>query len=968
MRFRTFSDGRRWGRIWFRRKADVGAIAFIIGFFVCFFGWLVLDQKFSVASDSFNYSFPMRTVAWQMIRSGTLPLWTPHILSGYPLLPMQQLALGYPLTWGYLFLPNVWAEQIYLLAPFILGPAFTYAYLRVLNRSRTAALLGCLVFGYGGLMVGVLGLYGFTSNSIIWLPLFLIAIERSRCSRFVPCLLLGTASFALSLLSGYPQGSAYVAVLVLAYAVFVSLGFHSSDTAKGDNGWLNWDRWRPLAVAVVSFAFAFGFTAFQLLETMRAVRRSARVQFEHELFQTGTKQLLKYLLGSLLSPVYYWEIPAYVTPLALCFAGLSAVALGRRHKRDLHVLFWLGASVVVWLLLTASTPLTLLFNRVPIFRSFQNPLRHSFEWAFAVGVLSAYGWDYLAARVRLKRAHRATSQRAYLLATTLLSAVSLAIAVFWSRHVTAGPSGTVTLTALLQSPYIRWKVAFIVFTVAAVYLGQHIVNVGARSVLLLSIVALGCFVEAHISVWQWWRPFAEPAVRYKTAGSATRFLQQFPPETNRVYTRVNRFVEELTLTPRLDPPNVTALYNLHNVAGAEPLILDRYSRALGGVLDDAVSSRYGAAPNLKLFGPRSHVLDLLNTRFVVAYAGLSTNPEFLAKKEDVKYTELNIELLPGASVTLNGVAGSGDELSLVTSLSHGSDVPQDTEVARVRIVTEEGESFVHSLRAGVDTAEWAHDRPDVQRLVPHQLARIFDDFPGDAVDSFKAHRYVTRLPLGRTIRLERIEITSVSTRAVLNLTGATLINSASHTSTPLIAIDPERWQAVYNHDDVLILRNSRTMPRAWLVCEAEATDGEEALRRISGETSNELDPRRTVLLEVAQQELPVLPGGWVSAESYAQIIRYEPSRLLIETESPTATVLVLSEIFYPGWEATLDTRPAPIHIANFLLRGVALPAGHHVVEMRYTAPAARNGLMISIFTLLVTFALIVYDLRTRAST
>src|SRR5262245_30727562 len=100
----------------------------------------------------------MRTVAWQLIRSGSLPLWPPSILSGFPLLAMSQLGLAYPLTWGYLFLPPYLAEQVFVLAPFILAPSFTYAYLREINRSRIAALIGGVSFGYGGLMTNTYGM------------------------------------------------------------------------------------------------------------------------------------------------------------------------------------------------------------------------------------------------------------------------------------------------------------------------------------------------------------------------------------------------------------------------------------------------------------------------------------------------------------------------------------------------------------------------------------------------------------------------------------------------------------------------------------------------------------------------------------------------------------------------------------------------------------------------------------------
>jgi uncharacterized membrane protein YfhO len=46
-------------------------------------------------------------------------------------------------------------------------------------------------------------------------------------------------------------------------------------------------------------------------------------------------------------------------------------------------------------------------------------------------------------------------------------------------------------------------------------------------------------------------------------------------------------------------------------------------------------------------------------------------------------------------------------------------------------------------------------------------------------------------------------------------------------------------------------------------------------------------------------------------------------------------------------------------LANFLLRGVGVPAGRHTVEMRYAAPAARNGAIISALAVAALLALAV---------
>ena len=130
----------------------MAALAAIGGFFLLVFGRFLLHGTFLIGGDVFFYTLPLRTMAWQIIRSGSLPLWTPSVLSGFPLLAMSQLGLAYPLTWGHLFLSPEVAEQIYVLGPFILAPAFTYVYLREINRSHIASLIGALSFGYGGLM------------------------------------------------------------------------------------------------------------------------------------------------------------------------------------------------------------------------------------------------------------------------------------------------------------------------------------------------------------------------------------------------------------------------------------------------------------------------------------------------------------------------------------------------------------------------------------------------------------------------------------------------------------------------------------------------------------------------------------------------------------------------------------------------------------------------------------------------
>lgn len=90
-----------------------------------------------------------------------------------------------------------------------------------------------------------------------------------------------------------------------------------------------------------------------------------------------------------------------------------------------------------------------------------------------------------------------------------------------------------------------------------------------------------------------------------------------------------------------------------------------------------------------------------------------------------------------------------------------------------------------------------------------------------------------------------------------------------------------------------------------------------------------------------------LPGNSGRA-GLARILDYQPERVVVEVWAEEPSFLILSDAFYPGWEATVDGRPAPILRANILLRAVAVPAGGHTVEFTYRCRPLEVGLQLSV--------------------
>ncbi|MBQ9570483.1 MAG: YfhO family protein [Prevotella sp.] len=69
--------------------------------------------------------------------------------------------------------------------------------------------------------------------------------------------------------------------------------------------------------------------------------------------------------------------------------------------------------------------------------------------------------------------------------------------------------------------------------------------------------------------------------------------------------------------------------------------------------------------------------------------------------------------------------------------------------------------------------------------------------------------------------------------------------------------------------------------------------------------------------------------------SLVKLTAYEPNELKYETESGKGGVVVFSEIYYPGWTATIDGNPAELGRVDYVLRALKVPAGKHQIVLTF---------------------------------
>jgi hypothetical protein len=96
-----------------------------------------------------------------------------------------------------------------------------------------------------------------------------------------------------------------------------------------------------------------------------------------------------------------------------------------------------------------------------------------------------------------------------------------------------------------------------------------------------------------------------------------------------------------------------------------------------------------------------------------------------------------------------------------------------------------------------------------------------------------------------------------------------------------------------------------------------------------------------------------------AADQGARIVRYTAQDVEIETRSPQAALLVLTDAAYPGWRATVDGVTVPTQPADLLFRSVAVGAGVHRVRFWFDPLSVKLGVAASALALLGNAAVVV---------
>ena len=166
---------------------------------------------------------------------------------------------------------------------------------------------------------------------------------------------------------------------------------------------------------------------------------------------------------------------------------------------------------------------------------------------------------------------------------------------------------------------------------------------------------------------------------------------------------------------------------------------------------------------------------------------------------------------------------------------------------------------------------------------------------------------------------------------------------------------------------ILPLQSGKTVPvenpyaygNAWFVDRVRLVDNaNEELDAIA-----KLDLRHEAVADKKfGEQLKAVDASAADSASLVTLTAYEPNRLTYDVTSDKGGVVVFSEIYYPGWTATIDGEPAELGRVDYVLRALTVGPGRHQVELAFfpkSIDTTETVAYISLGVLLLLIALAV---------
>ena len=203
-------------------------------------------------------------------------------------------------------------------------------------------------------------------------------------------------------------------------------------------------------------------------------------------------------------------------------------------------------------------------------------------------------------------------------------------------------------------------------------------------------------------------------------------------------------------------------------------------------------------------------------------------------------------------------------------------------------------------------------------------------------------------------RSERILATPGRLLDLLNV--KYLVATTWNRSAEALASRTDRFRLAFSDGSVRVFENRTVLPRGFLVPASGIRVLPRDERQLDGVRDPAFDPATSVILP-EPPNFTKSPSGAVPRTSRVSALREGVDEMNLRAEVTEPSVLVVSQTYYPGWQALVDGIGMPLLRADYALVGVGLAPGTHDVRLVYRPTTLFVGAAISLLGAVVTLRL-----------
>lgn len=899
--------------------APGGRIAAVLFVLTGIFYWKILFTRQAIFPwDLMDFHYPLLAFVHEELRHFRFPLWLPYAFSGFPVIADPEAQIFYPPNWlmtlSYFFAPlPLRLVEIQVIVHYFLAGLFMFYLARDFTRDTPSALFGAVLYQFSGAMVAHASHLAIIDANA-WYPLIFMLARRGLLENRLYWTLLAGFFFGIENLTGHFQHAVLLGLLLFLYFAY--------EACFGPQRARLWPHWMTQLALIA--AIGGGLAMVQILTTSQLSPLSIRAkvtawqasQGNHSTY-LWTAFLPNYLGGLNGVPYQHKLEPSFnyifLTVPGCLFALLGLIQMARRRN-----FFWLGLIVVCCLIsIGTAGHLAWALHYIPVLSLFRHAPMYFDLANFGLCLMAAVGvravWD--------ETEHRAYSE---LLPKALIALVGLAVVLGWVFRLQNIPG------------WNRMVVVLAIFAglIAGLKHGPFPPLLAQYGVIALVVVEL--FFHGMNQTFNQSLEDPHTAEAHEYVSGRRETLDFLRSDAGRDF-RVAAIAEAQW-------SNGWSTWRIPGIYGWNPIMLRRYQEYIREFTHYSdYAQPHGGSDHLIA----SPMLDLLGVKYLVTVGSFGKELQLV---ESGEYQETFSDL------DWWKVYRKKDYLSRAWFYPTASVLPEPGPLLALMNSRrfKEREWLLFAKSDLVDSEVRAAQELHTISLVPNHVTAPV----GEAITDPDCHeprrKFAYWVGKGNWVRFD-FEGPKTKGRYLLFLQ----YNGAF----PDPAVEVEVAQGTRRQVAGPIRLPQTWSWNCWTTRSAEL--GEFEVEPGAGQIT--LSLARDLAIEPYSLWLVRLPETLPQRARDFSFHNFEVSanRIRFQAKLSEDGYVLLNEIDYPGWRATIDGTPAEILRADSLFRALWVSAGTHDIEFRFWPQRLLPGAAISLGTLTAVAAALAVTRRSK---